>query len=98
MRKVSVFLRILGGIGKSLYINFKVLPFAKAIRLPILVSCQTRLQGISKETIKIDTLKIRTGMISIGIFERSEGVIGPKYSYFGTDGNSKIIFGGITVP
>lgn len=33
-------------------------------------------------------------MISIGIFERSEGVIGPKHSYFGTDGSSKIIFGG----
>lgn len=94
MKKVSVFLRIFWGIGKSLYINFKVLPFAKAIRFPILVSCQTRLQGISKETIKIDTLKLHTGMISIGIFKHSEGIIGPLHSYFGTDGFSKIIFGG----
>jgi len=94
MKKISLLFRILCGLGKSVYINFKVLPFLQAIKLPILVSYQTRIYGISKKTIEINVPKIRTGMISIGIFERSDGIMGPKHCYFGTDQSSKIIFEG----
>lgn len=94
MKKINLLFRILGGLYKSIYINFKVLPFFKAVKLPILVSYHTQLSGISKNTIEINLPELHTGMISIGIFERSEGIIGPKKCYLGTDKHSKIIFEG----
>lgn len=35
-------LKILFAIPKTLYVNFRVLPFRQAVKLPIWVTCQTR--------------------------------------------------------
>lgn len=41
-------------IPKSVYINLKVFDFKTAIKLPILVSYNTKLIGIKKDTMVID--------------------------------------------
>lgn len=35
-------LKILFAVPKTLYVNFRVLPFRQAVKLPIWVTCQTR--------------------------------------------------------
>lgn len=93
MNKIYIFLRIICGMGKSIYANFNILPSSKAIRFPILVSSNTQLRGISKEIITINALRIYRGMINIGILEQSEGIRGLQRSYFRRDGTSKIFRG-----
>lgn len=80
---------------KTIYINFKLFDFKTACKLPIIVSNKTRLKGINKSTIKINSNIIGTGMIMIGINKGSEGLMYDKSTnYFGTDGKSQIIFNG----
>lgn len=51
---------------KSLYLNFKVLPLSKAIRLPIFVSGYTKIRGnLKKGSIRING-NISLGMILLG--------------------------------
>lgn len=52
-------------IPKSVYINLKVFDFKTAIKLPILVSYNTKLIGIKKNTMVIDD-SLRFGDIRIG--------------------------------
>ncbi|MDD2266018.1 acyltransferase [Sulfuricurvum sp.] len=61
--KIVNLIRYGAGIPKSIYFNFRVLPFLQAIRLPIIVSRKTKLQSLSGK-VKISTPK--TGMIRIG--------------------------------
>lgn len=65
-KKFQIYLEILLGLPKSIYINFRYLPINQAIKLPILVSWYCNLLECSGE-LKIDTSKIRTGMILLGI-------------------------------
>lgn len=58
---------------KTLYFNFKVLPFIEAIRLPFLVAYNLKLKGISKETIAIKG-KISPFMIRLNFDAGSEGI------------------------
>lgn len=92
--KLSIILKILLGFPKSLYINLKILPFKDVLKLPVLVSANTRLSGISRNTIKITQSNLSFGMIKIGILEESSGIIEAKENYLGTDGVSTIIFNG----
>ena len=41
-------------ILKSIYLNFKIFNYRTAIKLPILVSYNTKLIGIKKDTMVID--------------------------------------------
>lgn len=86
--------RCLLGLPKSIMLNFCCLPFAIAIRMPILVSKKTRLGGVNSRTIYFQTEKIRTGMIRIGIVNGSEGIITDKRCFFGIESGGKIIFKG----
>lgn len=61
--KIVNLIRYMIGIPKSVYVNFRVLPFFHAIRLPIIVSNRTKLQSLSG---KIKLEKVKTGMIRIG--------------------------------
>ena len=56
-------IRYISGIPKSIYVNFRLLPFTQAIYLPIMVSRKTKLQSLSG---KVTLGKIRTGIIRIG--------------------------------
>lgn len=61
--KLINLIRYAAGIPKSIYVNFRVLPFLQAIRLPIIVSRKTKLQSLSGNVV-ID--RVKTGMIRIG--------------------------------
>ncbi|MDO9206839.1 MAG: acyltransferase [Sulfuricurvum sp.] len=61
--KIVNLIRYMAGIPKSIYVNFRVLPFSQAIQLPIIVSRKTKLQSLSG-VVYLD--KVKTGMIRIG--------------------------------
>lgn len=61
--KIVNLIRYAAGIPKSIYLNFRVLPFLQAMRLPIIVSRKTKLQSLCGNVV-IDRAK--TGMIRIG--------------------------------
>ena len=61
--KVVKLIRYLAGIPKSIYVNFRVLPFRQAIYLPIMVSRKTKLQSLSGN---VHLNKVKTGIIRIG--------------------------------
>ena len=56
-------LHYLAGLHKSIYVNFRLLPFKDAIRLPIIVSRKTKLSCLSG---KAKLGKNRTGIVRIG--------------------------------
>lgn len=85
---------IMKNLPKTLYVNFKVFDFKTACKLPIIVSNKTQIEGINKNTIKINN-NIGMAMVTIGINNGSEGLMSEKArNYFGTDGKSQIIFNG----
>ena len=58
-------LHYLLGLPKSLYVNFRCLPFAQAVHLPILVSHHTRLKPLyGKVTV---SGKLKMGLVKIGL-------------------------------
>lgn len=61
--KIINLTRYIRGIPKSIYVNFRVLPFSQAIRLPIIVSEKTKLQSLTGNVV---LSKVKTGMIRIG--------------------------------
>ena len=67
---------------KTLVCNFKLLPLKIALKFPILVGRKVKLE--LKGKVSIESSKIRTGMISIGIGgSRDLGFFNSKNSYFG---------------
>lgn len=68
MRKNFLYLRSFLWIGlfKSIYINFRLLPFRQAIKLPIIVSRSTFLDSLSGEIIV--GVKVKFAMLRIGFF------------------------------
>ncbi len=63
MDKVVKLIRYMSGIPKSIYVNFRLLPFKEAIFLPIMVSRKTKLRALSG---KAHLNKIKTGIVRIG--------------------------------
>ena len=61
--KITNILHYMAGLHKSIYVNFRVLPFKDAIKLPIIVSRKTKLSSLSGRVI-LD--KNKTGIIRIG--------------------------------
>lgn len=86
---ISKFLSII----KSIYLNFKVFNYKTAMKLPILVSYNTKLVGIKKDSIVIDN-SIGFGGIRIG-FEGIDIVQENKKSLLRIDDGGKIVFSGI---
>lgn len=94
MSKVSLILKLLAGLPKTIYLNFRVLPFNQAIHLPLFVSYNTTIDGCKKGSIVLDSSSIRFAMVSFGIFERSSGMIYPSKCYLCVDEQSNLIFRG----
>jgi len=69
MRKKLLYLRGFLWIGliKSIYINFRLLPFRQAIKLPIIVSKSTHLDSLSGEIVL--EVKVKFAMLRIGFFQ-----------------------------
>lgn len=63
LRKISYIFRYLFGLPKSIYVNFRLLPFSQAIKLPIIVSNKTKLISLNG---KVNLAKVKTGIIRIG--------------------------------
>ena len=53
----------LAGVPKSIYVNFRLLPFSVAIKLPIIVSRKTIIRSLSGSAI---VNKVRPGIVRIG--------------------------------
>lgn len=86
---------IMKNLPKTLYVNFKIFNFKTACKLPIIISNRTKIEGINKNTIKINSNNIGMAMVMIGINNGSEGLMSDRSkNYFGTDGKSQIIFNG----
>ena len=92
MKKIKIAFRVLMGIPKSLYINFKLLPLNQAIRIPILVSSRTSLN--LRGGVIINSKNVCFGMINIGILGDSDGILTEKSNYIGCDKQSRIVFEG----
>ena len=86
--KINKLLSIL----KSIYLNFKVFNYKTAIKLPILVSYNTKLIGIKRNSITVDN-SIGFGGVRIG-FGGIDVVQGSKTSLLRIDSGGKIIFSG----
>lgn len=61
--KIVKLIRYVSGIPKSIYVNFRLLPFSQAIYLPIMVSRKTKLRSLSGN---VHLKKIKTGIIRVG--------------------------------
>ncbi len=61
--KIVKLVRYAGGLPKSIYVNFRLLPFNEAIRLPIIVSRKTKLRSLSGN---VHLSKVKTGIVRIG--------------------------------
>ncbi len=61
--KLTNILHYLAGIHKSIYVNFRLLSFKDAIKLPIIVSRKTKISCLSG---KVILHKNRTGIVRIG--------------------------------
>lgn len=61
--KITKLVRYVGGVPKSIYVNFRLLPFSQAIYLPIIVSHKTKLRALSG---KVTLGKVKTGIVRIG--------------------------------
>ncbi len=92
-----LFSRIIRGLyffPKTIYINFRVLPFNKAIKFPIIIMNSCSLQGLNKNNFKINS-EIKTAMIRIGAEKTAKrGVPSWKKSFLIVSKNGEIIFNG----
>ena len=61
--KLVKIIRYISGTPKSVYVNFRLLPWYQAIKLPIMVSRKTKLRSLSG---KAHLSKVKTGIIRIG--------------------------------
>lgn len=92
-RSTSVFAQIVHyilGFPKSMYVNFRCLPFAQAIHFPILVSHKTKLKYLSGDIsvhgkLKIGLVKIGLGTSQLVDFQRERTII---------DFRGKVVFNG----
>lgn len=64
-------LKALLGMPKSIYFNFRYLPFKQACRLPVLLTCGTKLKISTSGKVVINA-PIKSGMIHIGFHECAE--------------------------
>ena len=74
MKKFNIWFEYICGLPKTVYFNFKCLPFLQAIKLPIFISHRVILASL-KGKIVFDCDNVKTGMVKIGfgyvgIFDR----------------------------
>lgn len=74
MKYLSKILFIFFAIPKTLYFNFKYLPFRQAVKLPILISHRVWLLNLSGNVTvsKVEFGAVRIGFGSVGIFDKKK--------------------------
>ena len=74
MKKFNIWFEYICGLPKTVYFNFKCLPFLQAIKLPIFISHRVILASLKGKFV-FDCGNVKTGMVKIGfgyvgIFDR----------------------------
>lgn len=83
-------------LPKTVYFNFKVLPFKYAIKLPILIGWHTKILGTSRGVIDFSKdCKVKTFMIRLG-FGGSETIYARSYEIINIDKGSLTFLGQAT--
>lgn len=94
MRKIKMLWKGKFSLFKTLYLNFKVLPFHQAIRLPIAVSRKVKIADCKRNAIQINA-RINMFMVSFGFGGSSDLIdYNPESSYLSIRGNGKLIVSG----
>lgn len=86
---IKIYIEALLSLPKTLWVNFRTLPFRQALKLPILVSYKTKIVELHSNTITFAE-PVKRFMVKIG-FGGSEGIIERKSSLC-LEKNSKIQF------
>ena len=79
---------------KSIYINFKCLPFKQALKMPIKIKWNVHIGKLEKNCIVIKNNDIKKSMIELGY--KGAKFIPENKSYFTIKNNGKMIFNGNT--
>lgn len=83
-------------VPKSFFFNLKVLPFRKAIKMPIIVSYKTKIIGANKKTFIVNLpKKTKFGLCRLGLSGSESGFIISKRSLVLIRNSGKIIFNGV---
>lgn len=68
MKSIKKLTKIIGAIPRTVYFNFRYLPFAQAIRLPIWLATNVRVRNMYRGGIVIDA-PVRTAMMRVGFHQ-----------------------------
>lgn len=85
---------IIFSFPKTICFNYRVLPFKKAIKLPIFVSCYTKIKGANKKNFICNFDEVSFGMCRIGISGSETGLLIKKKSLLYIHNNGKIVLNG----
>lgn len=94
LKKIVKSISFLWHLPKTLYVNFRALPFSQAKHLPIHCCSRVSIMGLQRNSIVIKS-SVHNGMISIGLDALSGSPLGSrkhKQSVFRFSPGSKIIF------
>lgn len=89
----SIF-EIVFSLPKTLFFNLKVFPFKTAIKMPIFVSCHTRIKGVNRKNFLCSIDKPKFGVSRIGISGSETGLLIKKTSLLYIHNGGKIIING----
>lgn len=70
---IKKIIRVVCSLPISIYVNFKVLPFWQAKKLPLIVDWNTTVKGLKRDCIQIDC-EASFAMVKFGIQEGTDGV------------------------
>lgn len=87
-------LEIVCSLPKTLYFNLKVFPFKIAIKMPIFVSCHTKIKGVNRKNFICSLKKPKFGLCRIGISGSETGLLIKKKSLLYIHNGGKIIING----
>ena len=79
---------------KTIYLNFKMLPFRQAVYFPVLVGWRTEFRDVSGKILFDDGLQLRPGVITLNI---KEGPVATKHEHFIVNVSGTILEHGLDV-
>lgn len=89
------FFEIIFSIPKTIWFNFKVLPFKEAIRMPFAVSYHVRIKGVNKNTFVVEKRQLSTASVRIGFGASINARRESKKGLIQISNNGKIVLKGI---
>lgn len=87
-------LELMFSLPKTIWFNFKILPFNKALKLPFFVSCHTKIKGVNKQNFICNIQRPSFGYCRIGISGSETGLLIKNKSLLYIHNGGKIIVNG----